>query len=312
MKSTHYILSFCILFVYMVFITACVRFMPERDGAMWRDNILIFQNTPAWELVNAIENENIESITTIIADNPKLLSYEDTIFGITPLVRAVGMRKYKAVQALIALGVDVNQTSEKNDGAIFEAIYPGWNNIEDTNKMLELLLEHNANPNLQISRPLPPPGKVVTPINGTTPLMLYITLGKGVETAKLLVEFGANINLKNRYFETAAINALILNDIETAHYLIVEKNADLTEPYYYPYISKHELDFSRPFYAVDLLMDLIYDLNSNQYKLKKEIVNVLEQQGISYKDAKKRMSEHTLKHIQFLYPNDWEEYIKKY
>jgi hypothetical protein len=61
---------------------------------------------------------------------------------------------------------------------------------------------------------------------------------------------------------------------------------------------------------VKILRDWVYDINSEKYKLKMDIVEEFTRQGVNY--WKTEMYEDTLQQIKKLYPNTWEDYIKKY
>lgn len=65
------------------------------------------------------------------------------------------------------------------------------------------------------------------------------------------------------------------------------------------------------FYPVDILRDWVYDLDSEKYKIKMEIVAEFARQGVNYWETK-ITNIRTLEHIKKRYPNTWEEYIKKY
>jgi hypothetical protein len=96
---------------------------------------------------------------------------------------------------------------------------------------------------------------------------------------------------------------------EYAHYLIVEKKAKITEPTYKGESYFNE-DPNEKFFPVDLLRYWVFDLDSKEYKIKMEIIEEFARQGVNYWDTK--INQRTLEHIQKLYPDRWEEYIKKY
>ncbi len=87
----------------------------------------------------------------------------------------------------------------------------------------------------------------------------------------------------------------------------MEKKANVTEPYYSRFNNQ---DSNEKFYPVDLLRDWVFDLDSEEYKMKMEVVEEFARQGVDYWDTE--INKFTLEHIQKLYPDTWEEYIKKY
>ena len=131
----------------------------------------------------------------------------------------------------------------------------------------------------------------------------------GIEKTKALVEAGANINYKTKRGNTAAMEALYGNAPEYAYYLIVEKKAKVSEPYYRR-ANYGNLDPNEKLYPVSLLRYWVFDLDSEEYKMKMGIVEEFARQGVNYWDTK--IHNDKLEQIKKLYPDTWEEYIKKY
>lgn len=98
-----------------------------------------------------------------------------------------------------------------------------------------------------------------------------------------------------------------LEAMEYAHYLIVEKKAKISEPYYSMF---EDVDPNQKFFPVEILRDWIYALDSEEYKIKMEIVEEFARQGVNYWDTE--IPEYTLNLIKKRYPDTWEEYIEKY
>ena len=145
------------------------------------------------------------------------------------------------------------------------------------------------------------------------------SIGCGIEKVKALVEAGADINNKTESGNTAAIRALgfgsgavLIENRKYAHYLIVEKKADITEPYFTP--RNQALLFPnediKESYPVNLLKRWVCSLDSEDYKLKMEIVEEFARQGVDYWATE--IPQDILREIQHRYPDTWEEYIKNY
>jgi hypothetical protein len=132
-------------------------------------------------------------------------------------------------------------------------------------------------------------------------------LGGGIQKVHLLVEHGAKIDYKTESGQTAAVVALMMEDIETAYYLIVEKKAIITQPYYDFLLGKKE-----PMFPVELLLDLFFDIGSKKYEQKMAIVQEFKNQGIDYFSYKKNIDEKILRKIKKVHPYDWQNYIEKY
>ncbi|AKA71554.1 ankyrin repeat domain-containing protein [Clostridium scatologenes] len=290
----------------------------EEGNKMY--NVGIYKDTPAWELALAVRDEKTKTIEKIVKDNSKLLNYQDPKDGVTLLLWAVGTERYKSAEALLKCGADPNIASTNTgETPLFTAAGYSWidNDYKKDDKYVKLLLKYGANPNKNNMKENKS-GYTKTVIDpGESPLMNSI--GCGIEKTKDLVEGGADINHKSKSGRTAAIaalesigpNAVTSENIQYAYYLIVEKKAKIVEPYYRP--DGVAISGDNPndkFYPVDLLRDCIPKLESKEYKMKMEIVKEFANQGVNYWDTK--IPKNRLSQIKKLYPDTWEEYIKKY
>ncbi len=278
------------------------------------NNIKIYKDTPVWELALAVKNQNIDVIEKKAKDNPDLLNYQEPKYGATLLLWAVGMEKYNSTEALLKCGADPNIASKQyktfsEETPLSLAAGFSWvdNDAKKDPKYVKLLLKYGADPNWCFV------GSEYGIEPGTSILMESI--GCGIEKTKALVEAGADINHKTKSGETAAVKALragwnsTLAGIEYAHYLIVEKKAKISEPYYRRKSSGNE-DLNDKFFPVNTLRRWVYDLDSEEHKIKMEIVDEFARQGVNYWDTE--INKFTLEQIKKLYPDTWEEYIKKY
>lgn len=141
-------IKFALFSVLCVFIAASTT--QGRNARMDKRYIEIFDGTPAWDLVKAIDNDDLEAIDSIISNDTSLLNYQEPAMGISPLQRAVGIRSYKAAELLLKLGANPNLRSYSSISPIYEAISDGWydNLPEKDPSMLNLLLRFGADPNM--------------------------------------------------------------------------------------------------------------------------------------------------------------------
>jgi hypothetical protein len=275
-------------------------------------NIEIFKKTIAWDLVQAVDENDISEIKSILNQNPKLVNFQDPIFGTTVLMWAVSSEKYDAAKALLDNGANPNIISKIRTTALFEAISFAWNDTKanDDPKFVKLLLDYKADPNINYCSP-----KIegqTDPIEcGTSPLMHSVS--RGFEKVKLLANAGAEIDYKTKSGNTASYQALLMEDVNSAHFLIVEKKAKITEPVYsFSFNDADTIDVSKPHYPVDLLLDWTFEINSSDYQKKKEIIATFKNQGIDYERRKANISNLILRKIKKMHPTDWEQYIKEY
>lgn len=284
-------------------------------------DIRIYKNTPAWNLALAVKRQDTGSIQRIVEKEPHLLNYQDPQYGATLLLWAVGTERYRSAETLLKCGADPNIPT--NDKTTWGGQTPLWvaagyswvdRHAKKDPKYVKLLLSYGADPNLCYSGFDISLGESMVEV-GNSPLMQSI--GCGIEKTKVLIEAGADINYKTKSGRTAAITALnaggpnaTLEAMRYAHYLIVEKKAKVSEPYYRNLILFKEDDPNEKFYPVDILRNWIYPLGSKEHKIKMEIVEEFARQGVNYWATK--INDSTLRIIKKRYPDTWEEYIKKY
>jgi len=294
-----------IIMLLQALLTACAAIGRIREREYRIIDIEIYKNTPAWELAKAVKKQDVKKIARIADETPKLLDYQDPTYGSTLLYWSVGMEKYKSTEALLKGGANPDVISVYEGGtplyraASFSLID---NDAKKDPKYVKLLLEYGADPNIGFI------GDGISNIweIGTTPLMQSI--GCGMEKTRALVEAGADINYQTEEGMTATLMALMsgqnstLEGLEYAHYLIVEKQADVTRPWF--------LASGEPMPPVVILRSWIYDLDSEEYKLKMEIIEASAKQGEDYWATE--IIEKELESIKKRFPDTWEEYIKVY
>lgn len=299
------------LFSVLCALIACSS--QSNDSQMDRRDIEIFNQTPAWGLVKAIDDNNIEVIKSIIKNDTSLLNYQEPTFGMSPLQRAVGSRHYEATKLLLELGANPNQKSYIGDSPIYEALGDGWynNTVEKDSSMLNLLFRFGADPNI-IYESSNKEGEVSVIENKTSPLVYAIAHSSGSKKIQSLLKHGADINYRTPLGTTPAVEALRMKNIEIAHLLIVNSHANISQPYYYNKIGSVEIDSLNPKYPIELLLNLIYEIPSHEYTLKKEIIQVFQNEGWDYDKLKENIPKHILERIKKKHPNNMEEYLQKY
>lgn len=313
-------ISFFIPIIFVLFFSTVMIGCENKDSEKSKEdyprtNIKIFKDTPAWDLAVAVEKQRVRDIKKIAKESPKLLNYQESKFGNTVLIWAVGMEKYKSVETLLKCGANPNIQSIRyktydEQTALSIASNFSWIDYmaKKDPKYVKLLLEYGANPNWAY----------LGAEHGTEPgtSILINSIGCGLEKTKALIKAGADINHKTKSGNTAAIEALMFGSMnadsearEYAHYLIVEEKARVSEAYH-SWIFLDEDGSSNELFPVDILRDWICDINSKDYKMKMEIVDEFAIQGVDYGDTK--ISESNLEIIKKRYPKNWKEYIEKY
>ena len=298
--------NFLWLFSLAFILTGCSQI---RNSYLSRGCTKGFKGTEAYKLSRAVMLQDVSEIKKICKENPKVMYVEDKDIHYTLLHHAVKLNKYKAAKTLLELGMSPDvQSSVWGVTPLF--IAAKYSNVGI--KFMKLLAEYGADPELSAKAV---EHHVFT--DGETPLMqlptMYVPEQKiNLEKAKFLVEsLKADVNAKDKDGRTAAIQALHVKDIKMAYYFIVELKADVTQPYYSPDYVVLEGDEKKQIMPVSILKDWwIYPLDSEEFKIKLEIIKEFERQGVDYNSVEP--ASFALDTIKALYPDSWKDYLEKY
>lgn len=258
-----------------------------EDTPEWKiRNLKIWKDTPVWDLALAVKNQNTKKIGELSKCNPELLNYQEPRYGTTLLIWSVGVEKYNSAKELLKCGANPNiATTKTGETALFLATGYSWvdHSAKKDAKYVKLLLSYGANPNIHYVGNNPIVEK------GTSPLIYSI--GYGIDKTKALLDNGAEIDYKTPSGMTAAIKSLeiggpnaTIDAMRYAYYLIVEKKANIKDRYYILGLKDKygNPDPNNVNYPVDLLRNWMPKLDSEEYKLKMDIVEEFENQGINY------------------------------
>jgi hypothetical protein len=277
------------------------------DGRHYIYEVAIFKKTPVWDLAKAVKSQNVKKIKRILNKSPELIDYQDPDYGVTLLSWSIGTERYKSAKALLEMGASVNIRNVYGETALFVASGYSWVDYQAKKdpKYVKLLLEYGADPNIcSLGNPT---GKTYhgnaryEPEPYISPLIESISCG--FEKTKLLVEAGASVNYKTPSGYTATKYALFFGggDPKYAYYLIVKRKANVTDT-----------DSNASLYPVNALRNAywIWPLDSEEYKMKMAIVEEFARQGVDYWAIP--IPPFILELIKKEYPDNWEDYIKKY
>lgn len=307
--------KFFVFIMFLLSVTACgCQLLGDgtEDTPEWKiRNYRIWKGTPAEELAAAVKNQNTKMIEKLCRETPELIDYQEPRYGATLLIWAVGVEKYNAAETLLKCGADPNiATTRAGETALYIASGFSWVDTQAKKdaKYVKLLLSYGADPNLCYLGGDPNNNSTA---QGTSPLMKSI--GCGIEKTKALVEGGADISHKTSEGETAALLAIWTGDLsmggdsmEYAHYLIAEKQADVTQPFVWTTPDGQYREKS----LVSYMRNWIPKLDSKWYQVKMEIIDEFTRQGEDYWSTE--IPKERLDQIQKLYPDTWHEYIEKY
>lgn len=264
----------------------------------------LFQNTPAWDLAKAVQDENEKKIKEIVSKDPKLINYQEPKFGNTLLMLTIMNQQIKPFKTLLENKADVNihNTYEGTSALIEACSFKQYNT-----KFAEILLQNGANVN-DVQTDKTEPDKV------KTALMKAAKTGKS-DLVVLLVKNGADVNYQNEYEQSALSESAIIDRYEISYYLL-QNGADYKRPIFYrpdysiPSEKHNPNDKGKPMYLVDVLREDFFEFDTDEYKYKMKIVDFLKSKGIDYRATP--IPEYIKKKAKEEYPNSWQEYLEKY
>jgi hypothetical protein len=278
------------------------RDKPVAQSDLKDSDYRIFQNTPAWELAKAVQDNDEKKIEEIVAKDPKLINYQERKYGNTLLMLTIMNQQLKPFKTLLANNANVN-IHNTYDGA--SPLIEACSFEEYDRQFAETLLQYGANAN-DVETGERRQG------NSTrlTPLMAAAETGN-LDLVVLLVKKGADVNFHNEYKQSALSSAVMQNEYSVALYLL-QNGADYKLPLFYRPGSSADYDPSqdKPMYLVDILREDVFELGSEKYNYKMQVVNFLKNKGIDYKAAP--IPEYIKKKVREKYPKTWQEYLEKY
>lgn len=184
-----------------------------------------FDDSPAYSLAKAVNEENVKIITKIISSNPELIDVKEPKYGMSLLCLSIANNKREAFKALIANGANVNEICGK-----FEKTTPLIIAIEFLGDceafFVNELLKKNCDVNLKV---------ISTNEKGSVSenLPLFVNLSC-LEVSKLLIEKGADLNSTIKFppykkpFSLIDI-CLMYRELDFLYYLINVKNIEIPE-----------------------------------------------------------------------------------
>jgi hypothetical protein len=276
----------------IILISSCTRQDTVVDkGKLLGNDYRLFQNTPAWDLTKAVEDDDLEKIKTEIQKNKNLLVFREPKFGQSMLALAVKNKNYLSAKMLLELGADPNmQDLDTGESPTMAAADLGVNGVDADSRFLKLLLKFRGDPNAV--------EKDGQHNLGNTPLIIACE-NSNLEYVKILVEAGANINFVTKdngtALEAAVTSAGIIDNPDIVIYLI-KKGADYKQPLF-------TRNNGERFYITDNMREWRFDLGSDEYKKKMWLVDFLKGQGMDYRKTK----------IPEQFKGDYsKEYLEKY
>ena len=269
-----------IAFIFIILIAiACLLFscsdlsrekIVDKSELTGRDYRL-FQNTPAWELAKAVEDENTKKIDKIVSENPEIINYQESKYGNTLLMLTIMNQQLKPFKALLKRGADVNiHNTFDGTSSLVKACSSKFYNIT----FVKMLIEYGADVNdVEIGERRKE--------NGTrlTPLIAASRTGR-LDLVRFLVSKGADVNYQNEFGQSALSKSVMVDEYKVAYYLL-QNGADYNRPIYYrfdnsvPIEKRDPKDKGKPMYLWDVLKEDLSEFGTSEYKYKMLIIDFL-------------------------------------
>lgn len=192
-----------LLISIMFFVTSCKNASTNSEldkSKLHGYDYRLFQNTPAWELAQAIKNNNSKKIKELVQKNDSIINYQEPKFGETLLFLTMWNNQMETFNLLLSLGANPNIHDTYNGTSpIIEACKYDFNE-----KYIVILLSHGANPNdIEVGK------RKNDNQTRYTPLIAAVKSGN-LDLVKTLVSLRINLNYMNEFGQSALAQAVIL------------------------------------------------------------------------------------------------------
>ena len=235
----------------------------------YMDDIRIFKNTPVWKLAKALNRSDTISARKILKNQTikNSIDFQEKYFQATLLYWAVYVGNYNATKFLAENGANPNiKICDSTNAMIYSA------GFEETTDFLTILIKHGGDVN------------TVADINKgvlyRTPLCAAAT-ASNIESVRILIKNGANPNFIFRFKDSEDIvsplsEAALKRNIKIVKYLLMDVGVEFNYPF---------MEDSRqiPQYITDRLRFMTFDIKSEEYLIKMEVVNFLKERGMDYR-----------------------------
>lgn len=252
----------CICLFLSCSVNSC--YIKENKYDMHGNDYRLFQNTPAWELAKAVQEEDIIAIDNIVSSNPNIINYQDSVYGNTLLMLAIMNKQFNSFKALLEKGADLNiHNTFDGTSALIDACSNKFYGIE----YAQLLVAHGADVNdIETGERREGNSTRLTPL-------IAASEDNWLDMVKYLISKGANVNYQNEFGQSALSQSVLLRNYEVTYYLL-QCGADYKRPIFYrpdysiPLENSNPNDKGEPIYLLDILKDDSVEFGSKQYKYK--------------------------------------------
>lgn len=248
---------------------SCESYLPGFD-------FKLFDNTDAEKLADAVKNEDLNDIERIVKENKSLIDFHDPKFGHTLLMLAVANDLEKSTEKLLELGADPNKKSIQIGNLSAEITTPMFiacskyykKNFCDTT-ILNMLIKSGGDVNaFRIEKSINEDYEV------KETLFTEATKSDCLPMIKLLINSCIDINDYSYENGRGPItNTILLDNLNILKFLIFEKNIKIPQYVFVRHAYKN--DPREELTIEEFLNEQKYDVDSENYKIRKEILEYL-------------------------------------
>lgn len=178
----------------------------RREAVAFMSLDTMFTDPQVRALASAAGRGNIRKVEQLVKEGVDVNARGTQ--GATPLSWA--MRNYRGFKKLLELGADPNVVYADGNNIMISVV-----SLRDR-RVLQAALEHGGNPDL-----------AATGGNSTGDTPIFYAIITGIDMVDLLLEYGADINARNKFESTPVLSAAKRLNYEMVYYLL-ERGADYT------------------------------------------------------------------------------------
>jgi hypothetical protein len=243
-------------------------------GVLRGNDPALYYGTPLYDLAEALSSfshlQNDEKIKTLIDEVPKeYINFQEDKYGMTIGHFALFVSNLKALRLLLDKGLNPNLIDKRGVAIIIDINDPFKSRLPESIETLKYIIKKGGNVNLYSKN-----AQLSTP--------LIEAANSNFENVKALVEAGADPHFIGppylSVFRSPLSAGLASNRIEIVNYLIFDQKVDF-RTLKYPSDSKFH---PGEYVILHKLREMIFDLNSKEYREKMKLVAYLKTQGLDY------------------------------
>lgn len=304
---------------YIIFLFLIILFSSCKNDSNKNTMHLMFPKEEDYAAAVLIKNNKLSSLEKYLEKNKDMIvrsHSSEQYYSI--LHEAVKLNNKEAVKLLLSKGFNPNVLSPTcSPLKIACSVNTNLQTAEDYEDatIIELLLEYGADPEIGvISSMIYPDTKTEFDQNEQTPLMILSQFPGFIDVRKkinvLIKKGNADVNYKTQTGFTAVAASLLDKDsINVAAYLICELHADVNTEFY-DNVYQLMNEPSKKHSPVQLLRNIVFPLDTEEYKLKQSIIQEFLTQDIDY--YSEPIPQNVIEYAKQNYPDSWEEYLKVY